>query len=138
MNTSIALFAGTWHLIADRSQYEFGMPPVSGVYTLEQIGEDIGVVISWMDHCGHEHVVRYIVTPDGREYAYEQPGIAETVMARFRDERTLETFAGKRGKIVAYAERTLNDDASEMVVVQTGKTPDGEDFKNVQYYRKQK
>lgn len=137
MDTPVSLFAGTWLLVASRSHYEFGLPPVSGVYTLEQIGEDIGVSIRWMDHCGHEHAVRYMITPDGRNYAYDQPDVAETVMARFRDERTLETFAGKHGNVVAYAERTLNEEGTEMVVVQTGKTPDGEDFKNVQYYKKQ-
>lgn len=138
MNIPVSLFAGTWRLLADRSQYEFGLPPVSGIYTLEQIGEDIGVSIRWMDHCGHEHAVRYMITPDGKNYAYDQPDVAETVMARFRDERTLETFAGKNGKVVAYAERTLSEDTNEMMIVQTGKTPEGTDFRNVQYYAKQK
>lgn len=135
--TPSSLFAGTWLLAADRSQYEYGTPPVSGRYMLEPAGEDIAVSIHWTDHCGHEHAVRYMITPDGKEYAYEQPGVAETVTARYRDDHTLETWAKKGGRIVAYAERTLHDNGQEMMIVQTGQTPDGKEFRNVQHYVKQ-
>ncbi len=130
-------FSGTWRLLADQSEYEYGTPPTSGVYVIEPVGEDLFITIDWTDDCGHTHSVRYTVTPDGQEYAYERPEIADAVMARFAHEQSLETFAFKNGRVAMYAKRLLAEDGNSMVVTQKGFMPDGQEFCNVQYYERQ-
>lgn len=127
-------FAGTWQLQAGASEYVYGTPPTSGLYRIEPSGDDLFFTIEWTDDCGHTHSVRYSITPDGREYAYERPDIADTVMARFVGEHTLETFAMKNGRVALFAERLLADDGASMVVKQKGTMPDGQEFCNVQHY----
>ena len=130
------LFSGSWRLLADRSEYEAGEPPLAGMYTIEPDGNDLVITIIWKDSCGHEHSVRYVITPDGKEYAYERPEIAEAVMARFTGERALETFAFKGGQTTAHAERLVSEDGRSMVITQKIRLPDGQEVRNVQYYER--
>ncbi len=130
-------FSGTWKLLADRSEYELGTPPTSGVYVIEPVGEDLFITIDWTDDCGHRHSVRYTITPDGKEYAYERPELADAVMAQFAGDEVLETFAFKNGRMSMHAERRLAEDGNSMVITQKGYMPDGQQYCNVQYYERQ-
>ena len=133
---TISRFAGTWRLLAGRSEYEFGTPPAAGRYTIEPSGDELLIVIDWTDDCGHPHSVHYSVTPDGKEYAYERPEIAEAVMARFANDRLLETFAFRNGHVAMHAERLIGEDGKSMVITQKGYMPDGQEYRNVQYYER--
>lgn len=130
-------FVGTWELQPEQSQYEAGQPPASGLYRIEPQGEGYLVTMQWQTAAGAAKEMHYTSIPDGKDYAYENPEIAEFVSMTRVDEKTLDSATKKGGQMIAHARRELSKDAQAMRVTQSGLLPDGSWFKNISVYKRQ-
>ena len=130
-------FLGSWSLVPELAQYEFGQPPQGGTYRIEASGEGYLIAMEWLAAEGTAHQLSYPAIPDGKEYPYENPAVADTVSMTRIDRQTLDSTSKKSGRIIGYAHRVLSDDGLAMTVYQSGTAPDGQDFTNVATYKKQ-
>jgi hypothetical protein len=130
-------FIGKWRLQPQRSRYEVGDPPRSGLYTISGRGERYLFEIEWQGADGQNMSTSYTATPNGRKVAYENPQIAEFVSLTRVDELTLDSESFKDGARIAHARRELLDDGQLMRVTQSGPGPQGDWFDNVAYYEKE-
>ena len=130
-------FVGTWELQAEQSQYEVGQPPASGLYRIESEGAGYLVTMQWQTAVNESKEMSYTSIPDGQDYAYENPEIAEFVSMTRVDERRLDSATKKGGQRIAHARRELAEDGQTMRVTQSGLLPDGSWFHNVSVYKRQ-
>jgi len=129
-------FVGKWKLDPTQNNYELGEPPQSGTYQIEPKDDGYLITMAWVTSDGQEMKMSYEGTPDGVEYAYENPAIADVMSMTRVDEHTLDSAAFKGGMRIAYARRQLSKDLKTMTVTQSGLKPDGVEFNNVSVYRR--
>ena len=129
-------FTGTWQLVPAESHYQFGPPPRRATYTIQAEGAGYAFRVEWMDAAGRERTVQFSGIPDGQEYPYENPAIADTVTTTRVDDRTLDTTAKRGGIVIQHARRVLSDDGRRMMVTQSGPTPGGGTYRNVAVYER--
>lgn len=133
---SIEPFLGVWELDVAQSQYELGAPPARGQYQLIQENEQVAVVMDWTDAAGKDFHMVYYMTPDGADHPYADSPAVDAIQTTLLNARTLETISKKDGTVVATGLRELSEDGNTMRVIQAGKTPDGNSFRNVAVYRR--
>ena len=130
-------FFGTWKLDPTQSQYEFGAPPQSGIYKIEPDGNKLIFSIDWVADDGKSYQLTYSGIPDGKDYAYENPAIVDAMSLTQVDESRLDSTSKKDGHVILHASRVLSENRTEMIVTQSGTTPDGKPYSNVSVYFKQ-
>ena len=130
-------FLGTWLLDPTRCDYEFGEPPDSGSYRLEATETGYLISMTWITAAGEAHSMAYKATPDGKQYPYENPAVAEAASMTRVGERQLDSATFKGGQQIAHAARFLSADEQSMTVIQSGFGPDGKGFRNTAVYIKQ-
>jgi hypothetical protein len=127
-------FLGTWQLKPELSAYEFGAPPVEGLYTIRAADDVYLFEIAWKSADGQSLEAAFSGIPDGRQYPYDDPRVAEALSLTRVDDLTLDSETFKGGNRIAHARRELIEGGRVMCVTQSGRTPDGEVFSNVSYY----
>ena len=129
-------FLGKWTLLPEKSVYAQGLPPQHASYEISG-GENelLHIHIHWKDTLGKEAEVQYSIYADGQKRVYENPEIADEVMAEFESEQVLNSYTYKAGKTIAFASRIL-EATGELKIIQRFFPPDGESFENIQYYQK--
>lgn len=129
-------FKGTWEMQPEHNHYQLGDPPAQGTYIIgdNPDGDGYLVTMKWTTQDGQNVEMRYTAIPDGVDYPYENPAIADTVSMTRVDENTLDSDTKKDGQVGAYARRVLSADGNTMTITQSGKTPDGGSFDNVSVY----
>ena len=130
-------FFGTWKLDPTQSDYEFGLPPQSGLYHIEPEGTGLTFTAEWITPEGQPARVVYHVGPDGQDHPSGHPTAADTIATTHLSPRQLDTAAKKDGRIVNLATRVLSPDGQTMTVTQSGTTPEGQPYRNIAIYRKQ-
>jgi hypothetical protein len=130
-------FLGTWVFDPEFAQYEVGQPPRSGTYVIEAADEQLRFTIDWVAADGTEHHLEILATPDGYEYPYNDPQVADAMIYTRIDEHTLDSAAKKGGTIISYARRVINPADDSMQIDQSGVRPDGTAFTNRSLYRRQ-
>ena len=129
------LFLGSWRLVPEVSLYEFGDPPRSGDYTLAAEGDVLHVSIAWVDAQGEPGHTEYGGPMDGSEIPVDDEGSPVLTLHRV-DERTLDSAVRLAGKQVAGARRVASEDGALLAVVQTGRTPEGQPFRNFSLFKR--
>ena len=131
------LFLGSWRFDPAGANYQLGEPPQSGLYRIE--AEDGGYLISmeWTTVEGKLHQLSYHGSPDGINYPYENPAIADTVSMTRVNEHTLDSSSIKGGVVILHARRVLSKDGQTMTVTQSGIGPQGQPYSNVSIYVRQ-
>ena len=130
-------FLGTWKLDPTQSRYEFGTPPQSGLYRIEPDGDELKFSVEWVGDDGKSYQISFSGIPDGKDYAYENPAIADTVSFTQVDKTTLDSTSKKDDRVILHANRVLSEDGTEMTITQSGTTPDGKSYSNIAVYYKQ-
>ena len=105
------LFLGSWVLVPELSLYDFGSPPLSGVYEISGSGSTLQFRISWIpgdggpersiDYAGPADGSPQIVVPDG-------PAASDSFQVIRINDRTLDTTAFRNGETLAYARRVAS------------------------------
>ncbi|MEM1248220.1 MAG: hypothetical protein AAGA81_10910 [Acidobacteriota bacterium] len=135
MNERARRYLGRWELVPELSLYESGDPPRRGTYVLEANGDDVAVEIDWIDGEGESGAASYGGPTDGSEIAIDAPGSPKLTMTHV-NEGTLESAVYVGGNEVAWAQRRASADGELLSVVQAGRDPEGQPFRNFQVYRR--
>jgi hypothetical protein len=128
-------FYGVWRFDPTQANYQYGMPPVSGLYTLEPDGERVKVTMEWVAADNQRHKAVYTSIPDGKDYPYQSSG--DTVaMTRVADV-VLDSTTKRNGQVVAHARRVLSVDNQSMTITMGGYDNKGEWYENESVYQRQ-
>jgi len=131
-----AHYLGTWVLVPELCLYEEGEPPSSGLYTIAQVGDEVGFAIEWTDVQGQRHDVRFAGPDDGTRRTIA--GQAQAELSVDRIGRTiLDTSVFNGERMVSYARRCASLDGQLLSTVQQGYRADGTRYRNFQVYRRQ-
>lgn len=129
------LYLGRWELVPELSLYASGETPRQGTYVLEATADGVSVTIEWVDAEGEAGAATYGGPIDGSEIELEAPGNPRLTLTHV-DETTLDSAVFVDGAEVAWAQRRASRDGELLAVVQSGRTPAGEPFRNFQVYRR--
>lgn len=125
-------FIGTWILDPTSCDYQYSTPPQSGMYRISVTEHGYHFDVAWVDAAGTAQQTAFDGIPDGVQYPYDNPQIADAVSFTRVDERTLDSATFKGGAQIAHARRVLEGD--RMTVTQSITTPDGQTLRNVAVY----
>lgn len=128
------LFVGLWTLDPSQAQYEFGSPPQRGTYSIESSRTGLTFTANWLTVDEESYQVSFHGIPDGQEYAYENPEIADTLATTMVNAHTLDTTIKKSRRILAHTRRVLSADAQTMTITQSGINDKGTWFNNISVY----
>lgn len=127
------LFIGRWEMDPAANEYEFGAPPVKGLYIIEPQGAGYLVTMQWTSVDGKEHEMAYEGIADGEWYPV--PATPGLTMSMSRDgARTLISEAKSGDVSVAYGRRELDEVGDTMTIYQSGTSPDGKAYTNKSIY----
>ena len=88
----------------------------------------------WLDADGESYQVSFYGIPNGQEYAYENPEIADTLATTLVNAHTLDTTIKKNRRVLAHARRVLSADGQTMTITQSGINDKGTWFNNTSVY----
>lgn len=130
------LFVGLWTLDPSQSKYEFGLAPQRGSYLIEPNGAGLTFIAQWITADGDSYEISFYGIPDGQEYAYEKPEIADTLATTLVNAHTLDTIIKKNRRVLAHTRRVLSADGQAMTITQSGINDKGTWFNNISVYLK--
>lgn len=131
------LFIGKWQLDPTKSDYEHGFPPQSGTYIITSEGNGLKFAMAWTGVDGKSFEMAYHAIPDGVDYPYENPQVADTLSLTLVDDHTLDSDSKKGGKVSTHGRRSLSPDGQTMTIVQSGTTAEGQPYRNLSVYERQ-
>lgn len=95
-------FLASWQLFPERGTYEWGARPKSGIYRVEfsENTRSVRVTMNWVTLEDQAFTSSYSVIPDGMVREFDNPDIADTVSALFKDATHLEVSFFKQDALV--------------------------------------
>lgn len=135
--TLYADFLGTWVLIPESCEFGQGDPPVSGLYRIEERGDQLVFRIDWTDGSGEHHHVELAGRPDGVPVPFAGGDAVDALSIEAVSPRELRSSGYWRGEELMVAQRQLDDTGMAMRVTQVVRFLDGTRLANVSVYRRQ-
>lgn len=131
-------FLASWQLFPEKSIYEFGDRPRSGIYKLEAVENErlLSVSMNWVTIENQAFESQYRLIPDGQVHNFENPEIADTAQAHFVDGITFNTAFFKDNHPVLQVTHEIMPNGY-LKITQQGLTPAQRAYTNVEYYHKQ-
>ena len=129
-------YLGTWILVPELCLYDEGNPPVSGIYRISQLDDDVRITIDWEAQDGSTHQIEFQAPDSGVKQPSNNPGPSHFAITRVSP-LILDSRAYADQEEVAYARRRASDDGLLLATVQVGRRPNGTSFRNFQVYRRQ-
>lgn len=130
------IFIGVWVLDPEQCIYQLGEPPQAGFYEIQAHGDGYRFIIDWLSADGDEQHTEFEGIPDGVEYPYGDPDIADATSFNRVDALTLASRAIKDGEVINHAIRMISKDGRTMTVSQAILTAEGRMENIAIYYRK--
>ena len=129
-------YLGTWTLVPELCLYEEGNPPVSGIYRIAQLDDDVRISIDWEAQDGSKHQIEFQAPDRGIKQPSNNPGTSHFSITRV-SHLILDSRAYAGDEEVGYARRRASDDGLLLATVQAGRRANGTSFRNFQVYRRQ-
>lgn len=130
-------FLASWQLFPEKGIYETGERPRSGTLRIES-SDDRAITITqnWVTLENQAFESSYLVIPDGKKHSFENPEIADRIVAEFPDGITFRLQFERADKPVLdiLYEITPN---GYLRATQTGINAAGREYSNTEYYHKQ-
>ena len=124
-------FQGLWKLQPEYSNYEFGIPPQEGIYSLQL--DDLGwltVNMHWISSIGHERKMEFKGRLNEGVFPYDADKSADMIGFELNSPNILISTAFKKEKKIAWAERCLDSTGNQMTITIFGRLKDGQIYKN--------
>ena len=129
---------GTWKLNVAKSKYSSGQPPKGGTTTYEPYGKDgFKFTADNVDAQGKTTHVTFVAEYDGKDYPITGDPSRDTIFCKRIDSHSHQTTNKKDGKITTTSRRVISKDGKTLTLTTTGKTPQGQEVKNVLVFEKQ-
>jgi hypothetical protein len=131
-------FLGSWQLFPEKGEYAWGERPRSGIYRLEATEQkkEISIHHSWTTLAGEGFASSYRIIADGERQPFSDPALADGAEARFADALTLELRFFRNSQETLHILHELQPNGY-LKLTQRGRTPEGSDYTNVEFFHKQ-
>lgn len=131
-------FLSSWQLVPEKCDYQFGVPPKSSIYKMEEPADDghITISMSWLTHDNQSFKTAYSVIPDGEEHPFEHQEVATTIRAELTGSNTFRVHAEKDGVLVWDILKEIQPNGY-LKLTQVGLNDEGLEYRNIQFYHKQ-
>lgn len=131
-------FLASWQLFPEKGVYEFGERPKSGTYRIESIENErmLSVSMNWVTLENQAFSSQYSLVPDGKEHAFDNPEIADSIKAWFDDGITFESHFFKNHSPILQVRNEIMPNGY-LRVVQKGLRQDNSSYVNTEIYHKQ-
>lgn len=119
-------FYGDWILEPAQSRYAYGPLPRAGRYRILPDGDQLHFAITWIDWQGEAHDTGFSLPLDG----------GGPVRLRAIDRKTLDSEVWDGDSLKVHARRSLSPDGQHLLVSQSGHSPEGCPYSNLQRWRR--
>ncbi len=131
-------FLGSWQLFPEKSEYQWGDRPRSGIYKVEAPGTDRQLVIyhTWVNLEGRAYEAQFRITADGQLNDFDSRELAEQVQVVFSDSINFEVHFYRSGQPVLHVVHEIMPNGY-LKITQQGLRPDNSSYTNTEIYHKQ-
>jgi hypothetical protein len=131
-------FIASWQLFPEKSTYENGNRPKSGIYKIEAGNEKKQILISgnWVTLENQAIGFDYRFVADNNEQTHEGTDFADSICGHFIDGLTFEIVFKKAGTEIVSVLHELQPNGY-LKITQKGFTADGNTYTNTEIYHKQ-
>lgn len=128
----------TWKLNVEKSRFSPGPAPRSLVATFEPTADGgVRLTAAGVAADGRPIATEYIARYDGKDYPLKGSAVADTVVLRRIDARTIERLDKKAGKVVQTQTRVISPDGKTSTIAVKGTTASGAPIDNLLFLEKQ-
>lgn len=132
-------FLASWQLFPEKSNYEWGDRPLSGIYKLEPGMEgkkEIRIIHNWVTLENRAFSSDFVLTADGGLNEFMNKELADEVQAIFPDSISFEIHFYRGGRVILHLVHEIMPNGYLRVTLQ-GTKPDGSAYTNSEIYHKQ-
>jgi len=131
-------FLASWQLFPEKSNYEYGERPKSGIYKIESAQDKKELLIShhWMTLENHAFDSKLKIKADGELNLFEDHELADHIQALFPDGISFEIHFYKNGQVILHVVHEIMPNGF-LKITQQGAKPDGGPYTNTEIYHKQ-
>jgi hypothetical protein len=131
-------FLASWQLFPEKSTYEFGDRPKSGVYKVDPVEDKKELIIShnWVSLENQAFTSQFHLLADGALNPFEKHEFAENAQVIFPDSISFEIHFYKKGEVALHLVHEIMPNGY-MRITQQGLKQDGTAYTNVEIYHKQ-
>ncbi len=131
-------FLASWQLFPEKSVYEYGERPKSGIYKIEATTEKKELLIfhNWVSLDNRAYVSNYKILADGELNPMEEQQLGDKMQAKFPDSISFEIHFYKNGQSVLHVVHEIMPNGY-LKITQQGYREDGSAYTNAEIYHKQ-
>ena len=131
-------FIGSWQLFPEKSIYETGDRPKSGIYKVEVVENTKELVVShnWVTLENQAFTSTYSIIADGDLNEFNDKDLADQVQATFVDSINFEIHFYRSGRVILHVIHSIQPNGYLKITQQIEK-PDGSRYTNHEYYHRQ-
>lgn len=131
-------FKASWQLFPEKSTYETGDRPKSGIYKIESKDntKELFIYHNWVSLENLAYSADYSIIADGEIHPFPNNAVAEQVQASFKDGITFEINFYRGGESVLHVMHEIMPNGY-LKVVQHGFTAERNPYSNSEVYHKQ-
>lgn len=131
-------FLASWQLFPEKSNYEYGDRPKSGIYKVESVPDSKELIVS------HNYVTlenqafasQYRITGDGDLHEFDNKELADQAQVKFIDSINFEIHFYHAGQVRLHVVHEIMPNGY-LRITQQGNKPDGSAYTNAEIYHKQ-
>ena len=131
-------FLAAWQLFPEKCNFNFGIAPKSGNYTIESINsnQSLNIGINWVSVENEAFYSQYTIVPDGLEYPFENKDLADTTISEIISSSEMKTTFYKSNEIVLSIQKEILSNGY-LKLVQNGFDKNKKPYTNTEIYHKQ-
>lgn len=131
-------FLASWQLFPEKSTYEYGDRPKSGIYKIEAVSgkKELLIYHNWVSLDNRAFVSNYRILADGELNPMEEQQLGDKMQAKFPDSISFEIHFYKNGQSVLHVVHEIMPNGY-LKITQQGFREDGTAYTNAEIYHKQ-
>lgn len=131
-------FLASWQLFPEKSLYEYGERPKSGIYKIESTNanRELNILHNWVALSNQAFAAEYRIIADGDLHSFGNIELADQAQAVFPDGINFEVHFYKAGRVVLHVVHEIMPNGY-LKITQQGFRPDSSAYINTEIYHKQ-
>ncbi len=131
-------FLAAWQLFPEKSNYEYGERPKSGIYKIEAAegNKRLAIFHNWVSLENRSFAADYTIEVNGELNDFRDHELADKVQAIIPDGISFEIHFYKKGETVLHVMHEILPNGY-LKITQQGKTNEGKAYTNTEIYHKQ-
>ena len=131
-------FLASWQLFPEKSNYEWGDRPKSGIYKIESAEgrKELSISNNWVTLENQAFASYYKIVADGQIHEFENKELADHVQGSFVDSINFEIHFYNQGQSILHIVHEIMPNGY-LKITQQGNKADGRPYTNTEIYHKQ-